>query len=131
MKDLEELKDKIAPLKRGKWVAAAAMPPGFDSERRTRAEIRQAVEDRGNMAVDEAVAACFLAMGGATPAEPTALEALKYIDGWIDNKLAMNLVPAARWALEDEMRVHIRAAIERLENGKHLHATTPVGDFER
>lgn len=131
MKTLEDLKDAIAPLKRGKWVAGAVLNPGVESWRRAQGIIREAVERRANEAVDEAVAACFLAMGGATPAEPTALEALKYIDGWIDNKLAMNIVPAARWALEDEMRVHIRAAIERLENGGQLRATTPVGDFER
>lgn len=137
MKDLEELKDKIAPLRRGKWVAGAVqmtMPVRAMEDMVT--EARRAVEERGNIAVDEAVAACFLAMSGATPAEPAATEALKYIDGWIDNKLAMdrppamNLDPAAKWAL-DEMRVHIRASLERLAKGGSLHATTPVSDLER
>jgi hypothetical protein len=61
------------------------------------------------------------------------IEALKYIDGWIDNKLAMHQPPmmmlhdAARGIL-DEMRVHIRAAIARLERGGRMEATTPLAD---
>lgn len=129
MKDLEELKDKIAPLKGGKWVAAA-VPPATSAAIRSPEEVRVAVEERGNTAVDEAIAACFLAMSGATPAEPTATEALKYIDAVVDSMLVSPLVPAASAILRD-VKVSIRASLERLAKGGSLHATTPVGDFER
>jgi hypothetical protein len=56
---------------------------------------------------------------------PNATEALRYIDGWIDNKLCMPLVPAASAILGD-MRIHIRAAIERISLGEQMHATTPL-----
>jgi len=55
------------------------------------------------------------------------LEALRYIDGWIENKFCQpNLAPAARGILED-MRVHIRAAISRVEAGEGLRLKTPLG----
>ncbi len=62
-------------------------------------------------------------------AAAAAMEALRYIDGWIDNKCAVypTMLPAARGILAD-MRVHIRAALARLERGERLEATTPVGD---
>jgi hypothetical protein len=55
------------------------------------------------------------------------IEALRYIDGWIDNKKSMPLVAAAG-AILDDMRTHVRAAIERLLCGGALEATTPLGD---
>jgi hypothetical protein len=53
--------------------------------------------------------------------------ALRYIDGWITNKMCQNLTKDAKAILED-MRVHIRAADERLKNGEPMEATTPLAD---
>jgi hypothetical protein len=61
--------------------------------------------------------------------------ALNYIDGWIEHKFACypTMYPAAR-AMLDDMRVHVRAAVERLKRGDGLEATSqlmsPVTEVE-
>lgn len=47
----------------------------------------------------------------------TIVRTLEYVDGWIDNKLSLpDLAPAA-CAIIDDMRIHVRAAMERVEKG--------------
>src|SRR4051812_12196758 len=54
-------------------------------------------------------------------------EALRYIDGWIENKFAQNLTPGARAILGD-MQIHILAAIERIDGGLPMQSLTPLMD---
>lgn len=63
--------------------------------------------------------------GAPVPME--RIKALQYIDGWVLNKLLQGLVPAAADILGD-MRVHIHAAIERLERGERMEATSRLMD---
>lgn len=55
------------------------------------------------------------------------MDALSYIDGWIDSALCMNLTPDARAILSD-MRVHVLAASARLASGERMEATTPLAE---
>lgn len=53
------------------------------------------------------------------------IEALNYIDGWITHHLCGPKVPAYIAAME-EIRCHIRAAIERIQLGKGMEATSEL-----
>ena len=52
-------------------------------------------------------------------------EALEYIDAWITHHDSQPRVVAFRTALND-IRVHVRAAIERLKQGKPMEATSEL-----